>query len=84
MEIQQLPTLRAILDQPQRIGVIPHQNPDGDALGSCLAWSSFLRKKGHTVQIVSPNDYPSFLEWMPGQDEIVLHSTQQDLSLIHI
>lgn len=78
MEIQQLPTLRAILDQPQRIGVIPHQNPDGDALGSCLAWSSFLRKKGHTVQIVSPNDYPSFLEWMPGQDEIVLHSTQQD------
>ena len=36
MEIQQLPTLRAILDQPQHIGVIPHQNPDGDALG--VAW----------------------------------------------
>ena len=59
------------------IGVIPHQNPDGDALGSCLAWSSFLRKKGHSSDRF-PNDYPSFLEWMPGLDEIVLHSTQQD------
>ena len=45
MKIPQLDELQTILNQPRKIGVIPHQNPDGDALGSCLAWASFLEKK---------------------------------------
>lgn len=74
MKIPQLDELQTILNQPKKIGVIPHQNPDGDALGSCLAWASFLEKKGHAVTIISPNDYPEFLNWMPGQEEIIIHS----------
>ena len=74
MEIPQLAALQAMLETPKKIVIIPHQNPDGDALGSCLAWGDFLNQKGHTTQLISPNDYPDFLSWMPGQDNIILHS----------
>ena len=35
---------------------------------------SFLQQKGHRVHVISPNDYPDFLTWMPGQEAIVQHS----------
>lgn len=78
MEIPQLKPLQLLLEDTKRIVVIPHQNPDGDALGSCLAWAKFLEKKGHHTTIVSPNDYPDFLSWMPGQENILLHSQQTE------
>ncbi len=74
MKIPELNALKKVLHEPKNIGVIAHQNPDGDALGSCLAWASFLTKKGHSVTVISPNDYPDFLKWMPGQEEIIIHS----------
>lgn len=78
MEIPQLQSLQSYLEIPREIVVIPHQNPDGDALGSCLAWAAFLTHGGHKTTVVSPNDYPNFLRWMPGQDQIVLHSETPD------
>jgi len=74
MDPQLVQQFKAWVDQPQNAVVIPHKNPDGDALGSCLAWARFLSLKGHTVQLVSPNDYPEFLTWLPGQDKIVKFS----------
>ena len=65
---------KQIVDHPQSCVVIPHKNPDGDALGSCLAWARFLIKKGHQVHIISPNDYPEFLEWLPEQETIIKYS----------
>ena len=74
MDTQLVQQFKAWVDQPQNAVVIPHKNPDGDALGSCLAWARFLSLNGHTVQLVSPNDYPEFLTWLPGQDKIVKFS----------
>ena len=51
--------------------IIPHKNPDGDALGSCLALNFFLLNKGLNSIVISPNDYPSFLKWMPGENRIL-------------
>lgn len=64
-------TVKSILSQPKKIAIIPHRNPDGDAMGSCLALSGFLKAKGHTVHVVTPNDYPKFLKWMPGNDVVI-------------
>ena len=36
--------LQERLHSPQKIVIIPHKNPDGDALGSTLAWMHFLKK----------------------------------------
>ena len=65
-----------VLSGSKNIVIIPHKNPDGDALGSTLALNFFLNQSGHKSHLVSPNDYPSFLDWMPGQNEIIKFSHQ--------
>jgi len=71
MNSADIKTVKSILSQPQKIAIIPHRNPDGDAMGSCLALYGFLKATGHTVQVVAPNDYPKFLKWMPWNDTVI-------------
>lgn len=62
-----------LLETPSEIVVTSHYNPDGDALGSSLALSSYLRRKGHSVRTIIPNDFPEFLNWMPGREDTVIY-----------
>ena len=66
------------LETPKKIVIIPHKNPDGDALGSCLALHFFLLKTGHSADVISPNEYPEFLNWMPGQENVINYSTANE------
>lgn len=59
---------------PKRIAFLIHINPDGDALGSALGLSKLLSNKGHHCLVISPNDFPDFLRWIPGAQEICLLS----------
>ena len=66
-------TLRGYLDGGEkRIAIVTHTNPDGDAIGSALAWAETLRRWGHTVQCLVPNRFPSFLDWMEGIGEVII------------
>lgn len=65
--------LKDFISSPKRIAIVSHKSPDGDAIGSSLGLYHYLLHKGHDVQVVMPNDFPSFLKWMPGNDKIVLH-----------
>ncbi len=56
---------------PKKIIITTHYKPDADALGSSLGVANYLKKKGHQVLVVTPSDYPSFLNWMKGNDEVV-------------
>jgi len=69
--MQQLESFKALINSPQKIIITTHYKPDADALGSSLALSSYLKKKGHEVLVISPSDYPEFLYWMEGQDEVI-------------
>lgn len=71
MNLEDITTVKSILSQPQKIVIIPHKNPDGDAIGSCLGLLNFLKGKGLQATVISPNDYPKFLKWMPGSDTIL-------------
>jgi len=70
--------VKMVLKTPQNIVIIPHKNPDGDAVGSTLALCHYLKGKQHNAVIVAPNDYPEFLKWMPGEDEIVKFDNQRE------
>lgn len=70
MTKDQILEIKTLLEAPQRIVLIPHRNPDGDAIGSCLAMYHFL-KADHQVTIVSPNDYPDFLKWLPTDEGVI-------------
>ncbi|MCS6819079.1 MAG: bifunctional oligoribonuclease/PAP phosphatase NrnA [Chitinophagales bacterium] len=45
--------------------ILTHRQPDGDALGSCLAWMRFLQKHGCEVLFVSPTNITPNLSWLP-------------------
>ena len=71
--------LRRLLERSeQRIVILSHTNPDGDAVGSSLAWSTVLRNMGHRVTCIVPNRYPYFLDWMPGIGEIVIFKADEE------
>ena len=70
---ERLERLRELLAPAhQQIVIVSHTNPDGDAVGSSLAWAEALRSMGHEVTCVVPNKYPYFLDWMQGIEEVVV------------
>lgn len=60
-----------LLDKPRKVVVTMHQKPDPDAMGSSLAVAHFLRSLGHEVTVISPTNWPDFLNWMPGCKEVI-------------
>ncbi len=62
--------VRTMLSEPQKIVIVPHKNPDGDAIGSSLGLFHYLKSLGQETVVIVPNDYPKFLKWMPGTDDI--------------
>ena len=70
---ERIESLRELLAPANRkIVIVAHTNPDGDAVGSSLAWAEVLRGMGHTVTCIVPNKYPYFLDWMPGIGQVVV------------
>lgn len=67
------------LSRANKIVIVPHKGPDGDAMGSSLGLYHFLKDKGHQVKVISPNDYPLFLKWLPGQEDILIYENDRDL-----
>jgi phosphoesterase RecJ-like protein len=62
-----------MLSKPaKQVAFLIHVNPDGDALGSALGLLKMLENMGHSCMVISPNDFPEFLKWMPGVKEICL------------
>ncbi|RTZ06597.1 bifunctional oligoribonuclease/PAP phosphatase NrnA [Flavobacterium bomense] len=70
MKIQDIQAIQLLLATPKKIAIIPHRGPDGDAMGSTLALYHFLLKNKHQPVVVSPNEFPDFLAWMPGSETI--------------
>jgi bifunctional oligoribonuclease and PAP phosphatase NrnA len=69
--IRKVKQLLSEKDQP--ITIVTHTNPDGDALGSSLGLFGFFKLSGYSnVKVITPNGYPSFLWWMPWQQEIII------------
>lgn len=67
--IQKLKTHKNIL-------IITHINPDGDALGASLGLYNFLKQKRNDVFILTPNEHPKYLQFLPGNNDIINFETQ--------
>ncbi|NRR91895.1 bifunctional oligoribonuclease/PAP phosphatase NrnA [Winogradskyella undariae] len=80
MITNQIPEIKALLSTPKNIVIVPHRNPDGDAMGSTLALCHYLKLYNHNAVIIAPNDYPDFLKWLPGDDSVLKFETQQQES----
>ena len=74
----ELKAFKALLNSPKKIVITTHQKPDADALGSSLGLSVFLKKKGHDVTVITPTDYPDFLKWMKGDEDVLVFNEKNE------
>ncbi len=73
--------LKSYLQEEREIVIIGHRNPDGDAMGSTLGLKHYFDKKGHSTQVLVPNDYPEFLDWIPGTESVYRFDKQNSQSV---
>ncbi|HEA28735.1 MAG TPA: bifunctional oligoribonuclease/PAP phosphatase NrnA, partial [Leeuwenhoekiella sp.] len=81
MDQDEVNRLKALLSTPKKIVIVPHKNPDGDAMGSTLALYQYLKKTGHNATVIAPNDYPQFLKWLPFEEKVVKFDQQNSLAV---
>lgn len=62
--------LKTIFDQAQRIALITHVAPDGDAYGSTLALYDVLKARGKDVCVYSNDPLASMYLFLPGMQDI--------------
>lgn len=74
-----------LIREAGHIVVLTHMAPDGDAMGSALALYHFLngqlsvRDPQPSINVIVPNAFPAFFNWMPGAGEIKVYETQSKL-----
>lgn len=78
MNEQQLTALKSFLSIPKNIVIIGHKGPDGDAVGSTLGLSLYLKKRNHSTTVIVPNDFPDFLKWMPHSESILIYEKDKE------
>ncbi len=77
MTTEEINRIKTLLSLPKAIVIIPHKNPDGDAIGSTLGLFHYLKQYHHNVVIIAPNDYPDFLKWMPEESSILKYENDK-------
>ena len=70
--------IQNLLATPKKIAIIPHRSPDGDAMGSTLALYHFLLKLNHYPVVISPNEFPNFLAWLPGSETVLIYENDKE------
>lgn len=78
MSEAELSRLRSYIAAAADIVLVGHVNPDGDAIGSTLAWANYLAREGKAVRVIVPDKYPDFLNWLPNTDKILRHDKHQE------
>tara|TARA_R110002126_G_scaffold142911_1_gene288980 strand:+ start:1452 stop:2456 length:1005 start_codon:yes stop_codon:yes gene_type:complete len=78
MKIQDIQAIKSLLATPKKIAIIPHRSPDGDAMGSTLGLYHFLLKYNHEPVVIAPNEFPDFLGWLPGSENVLVFEKDKE------
>jgi len=71
--------LAQFLDDKKNILITTHRNPDGDAIGSQVAFAHYLQQLGKNVHLINCDQMPKFLRFLdPEQDIRVFDAKEHD------
>lgn len=70
-----------LVNKSRQIVIVPHVNPDGDAIGSALGVWHVLVQMGKHVNVVVPNSFPDFLQWLNGSNKVIDFEKQNEKAL---
>lgn len=68
------------IENAQKIVIVTHISPDGDAMGSSLGLCHYLQSLGKEVKVIVPNAFPYFLKWMNGARDVVVNTYIPDVA----
>ncbi|MEP7287960.1 MAG: DHH family phosphoesterase [Chloroflexota bacterium] len=73
-----------LLNAAQRVIIVTHLSPDGDAIGTLLGLGHALREQGKTVTVAVDDGVPANLQFLPGSDAVLpnLKDVQADLVIV--
>lgn len=79
MQQLDLDALKRIMQGPsQRMVIVAHIRPDGDAVGSSMGLFHILKHMGHMPTVVLPTEVPHNLTWLPSCEEIIIEADQPE------
>ena len=74
--------IKKMIDDSDSILLLTHENPDGDAIGSVMAFFHYLKKYGKNVDIVMP-EYPEIFNFIENINSVVDSSSKiYDLGIV--
>jgi len=79
IEPELIEQLRRHINRAHHIVITCHRGPDGDAIGSTLAWCRFLRKLGHEAYVVTPDVPPRSLRFLDEVRTMAPYTVQPDV-----
>ncbi|MFV0311376.1 MAG: DHH family phosphoesterase [Dysgonomonas sp.] len=68
---QKITEVEELFNKYDKIVIVTHVSPDGDAIGSSLGLYHYLNDLGNNVNVIVPNSFPDFLKWIPGAKDIL-------------
>jgi bifunctional oligoribonuclease and PAP phosphatase NrnA len=77
LSAKDLKALKSLINKANNIVITTHWSPDGDAIGSSLGLMQILKNAGKKVNVVVPNAYPNFLNWLPNNHSVVVHQNNE-------
>ncbi len=70
----------SLIEKAERIVILSHKNPDGDAMGSSLGLYHFLDSKERDVRVIVPTEYAEFLHWLPGNESVIIYKKEPEVA----
>ena len=71
--------MKQLIDKAKKIVITTHKNPDGDAIGSSLAFFHFFKNiKKNDVEVIVPDSFPYFLYWMTDADKVICYDKEKE------
>ncbi len=70
--------VKKAIDKVDKIAIVVHVGPDGDAMGSSLALWHYLMTIEKEPVVIVPTAYASFLNWMPGSEQVIVYENNKE------
>ena len=80
MDTSSILDIKKLLSTSKKVVIVPHKNPDGDAMGSALGLCLYLKKKGHIATVIAPNDYPEFSNGLLVKKRVLTYEMENSIS----
>jgi phosphoesterase RecJ-like protein len=79
--LPEISIVQELLSSKQRVVILTHRNPDGDAIGSALAVQGFLGLTGHETAVIFPSDWPSVYGFLNGVHDAIVYDREKERAL---